>query len=179
MENYFIIHGTYGHNKENWFSWLENSLRLRGYDVFNFNYPTPDGQSFESWSKVLNKVKNKITSDSVFICHSICCVFLAKYIIENNIKIKKCIFVSGCNNYYFLENFDKINKSMYTNEIQKFVNLCKDRICIYSKDDPYIKFEALESFSNSIKAKALIYDHAGHFNEKAGYKTFEDLLKLI
>ena len=110
---------------------------------------------------------------------SIGCVFLANYCIKHNLKIGKCIFVSGCNNYYFLENFDNINKYMYTDEIKKFINLCDERICIYSKDDPYIKIEALQDFSNSIKAKTIVYDHAGHFNEKSGYLKFEDLLILL
>ncbi|MBQ8424470.1 MAG: alpha/beta hydrolase [Clostridia bacterium] len=179
MKNYFIIHGTYGHNKENWFPWLENKLKEQGYEVFNFNYPTPEGHNFENWSKVLDKVKDKINNESVFVCHSIGCVFLAKYCLSNNIRIGKCIFVSGCNNYYFLEDFDKINKFMYTDEINKFINLCNERICIYSKDDPYIKIDALESFAQSINAKKIIYEKAGHFNEKAGYTEFEDLLKLL
>lgn len=74
MKNYFIIHGSYGHNKENWFPWLEEKIKQKGYDVFNFNYPTPNGQNFENWSKVLDQVKDKINEESVFICHSIGCV---------------------------------------------------------------------------------------------------------
>jgi len=179
MKNYFIIHGTYGHNKENWFPWLENELLNSGCEVNNFNYPTPVGQDFENWSQVLDKVKDKINNESVFICHSIGCVFLAKYCITRNIKIGKCIFVSGCNNYYNLEEFDKLNKSMFTDEINKFVNLCEERICIYSKDDPYIKLEALISFAKSINAKEIVYEKAGHFNEKAGYIKFEDILKFL
>ena len=61
MRNYFIIHGTFGHNKENWFPWLENKLIKKG-EVFNLNYPTPENQSFESWSKVLDKYKDKAMS---------------------------------------------------------------------------------------------------------------------
>ena len=179
MKNYFIIHGTYGHNKENWFGWLEDRLKAQGFNVYNFNYPTPEGQNFKNWSNILDEVKDKITDESVFICHSIGCVFLAKYCITNNIKIGKCVFVSGCNNYYFIEEFDKINKYMYTNEIEKFIKLCKKRICIYSKDDPYIKLNALQDFSKSIKAKEMVYEHSGHFNEEAGYTKFEDLLELI
>jgi len=179
MKNYFIIHGTFGHNKENWFGWLEDKLSAEGYRVYNFNYPTPNGQNFENWAKVLNKVKNYITEDSTFICHSIGCVFLAKYLIANNIKIGKCIFVSGVNNYYSLEEFDKINKTMFTNEIDKFIPLCKERICIYSKDDPYIKLNALQDFAHSIEAKEIVYEYAGHFNEKSGYTKFEDLLKFL
>ena len=176
MKNYFIIHGTFGHNKENWFPWLKNKLENKGYTVYNFNYPTPEGQNFENWSKVLNQAKDKISEDSVFICHSIGCVFLAKYCVTNNIKIGKCVFVSGCNNYYSIEDFDKLNKHMFTKEIHNFVGLCDERICVYSKDDPYIKLDALENFANSINAKTVVYDNAGHFNESAGYTKFEDIL---
>ena len=179
MKNYFIIHGTFGHNKENWFPWLENKIKEMGYEVYNFNYPTPDEQNFENWSKVLDKAKDRISNESVFICHSIGCVFLSKYCIKNNIKIKKSIFVSGCNNYYNLEKFDRLNKSMFIDDISKFIDLSEERICIYNKDDPYIKFNALENFANSIKAKTIVYNHAGHFNEKAGFKKFTDIIKLL
>ena len=179
MKNYFIIHGTFGHSKENWFPWLENELKEKGFEVFNFDYPTPEGQSFESWSAVLDKVKDKISNESVFICHSIGCVFLVKYCIKNNFKIKKSIFVSGCNNYFSLEEFDKLNKSMFIDNIGNFIDLCDERICIYSSDDPYISLNALEDFAKSIKAKTLVYKNAGHFNEKAGFKEFPDILKLL
>lgn len=179
MKNYFIIHGTYGHNKENWFGWLEEKLKSKGFDVYNFNYPTPDGQNFENWSEVLNKVINKINKESVFICHSIGCVFLAKYCLTNKIKIGKCIFVSGCNNYYFIKDFDKVNKYMYTDKIEEFIPLCNKRICFYSKDDPYIKLSALQDFAKSIQAKEIVYEKAGHFNEKAGYNTFDDILSEL
>lgn len=33
MKNYFIIHGTFGHNKENWFGWLKNELKTKGFDL--------------------------------------------------------------------------------------------------------------------------------------------------
>ena len=178
MRNYFIIHGTFGHNKENWFPWLENKLIKKG-EVFNLNYPTPENQSFESWSKVLDKYKDKITSETVFICHSIGCIFLIKYCIFNKIKIDKAIFVSGCNNYYFDPKFDEINKDMYTDRISEFKNYCDNVICFYSKDDPYIKFNQLQIFANSVHAIHKIYEHAGHFNEKAGYKKFEDILPYI
>lgn len=178
MKNFFIIHGTFGHNKENWFPWLEEELKKRGKVVYNFNYPTPEKQNFESWSAVLEKVKDKIDEESTFICHSIGCVFLAKYCIEKNIKIGKCIFVSGCNNYYFLEEFDKINKNLYTEKLNQFANICKERICFYSKDDPYIKLNYLEQFAKDINAKTYIYENAGHFNEKAGFTKFEKVLDL-
>lgn len=139
MKNCFVIHGTFGHNKENWFPWLEEKLSERDNKVYNLNYPTPENQTFENWSRVLDEHKDAINEDTVFICHSIGCVFLAKYCITNNVKIGKVIFVSGCNNYFFNPEFDKINKCMYTDRLEEFQNYCKDILCIYSKNDPMLR----------------------------------------
>ena len=180
MKNYFIIHGTFGHNKENWFGWLENLLKSKGFDVYNFNYPTPVGHNFENWSKVLNQAKEKITDESVFICHSSAPIFLIKYCLTNNVRIGKLVSVSGANNFKVgVPEFDDINKFMFVDDVSKFKNLCKERICFYSKDDPYIKLYALEDFAQSIQAEKIIYDNAGHFNENAGYSVFEDIIKYL
>ena len=180
MKNYFIIHGTFGHNKENWFGWLEDELKSNGEDVYNFNYPTPEGHSFENWSKVLNKAKDKINEESVFICHSSAPMFVIKYCLTNNVKIGKLISVSGANNFKVgAPEFDNINKFMFVDDVSNFKNLCKERICFYSKNDPYIKFDALQDFANSIDAKKLVYDNAGHFNASAGYTTFKDIIEYL
>ena len=42
MENDFIIHGPCGHNKENLFGCLEVTLKSKGFNVYNFNCPTPE-----------------------------------------------------------------------------------------------------------------------------------------
>ncbi|MBQ9791154.1 MAG: alpha/beta hydrolase [Clostridia bacterium] len=180
MKNYFIIHGTFGHNKENWFGWLESYLKTKGLDVYNFNYPTPEGHNFENWSKVLNQAKEHITEDSIFICHSSAPIFLIKYCLTNNVKIAKLISVSGANNFKVgVKEFDDINKFMFVDDVSNFENLCKERVCFYSKNDPYIKLEALDDFAKSIKAKTVVYDDAGHFNESAGYTTFEDIIQYL
>lgn len=179
MKNYFIIHGTFGHNKENWFPWLENQLKSKGFEVYNLNYPTPENQNFENWANVLNQYKDKINNETVFICHSIGCVFLAKYCINYKCKIGKAIFVSGCNNHFFIPEFDKINKYMYTDNLVEFEKYCKDVVCFYSKNDPYIPLNKLIEFADLVNAEHVVYENAGHFNEKAGFITFEDILKYL
>lgn len=176
MKNYFIIHGTFGHNKENWFGWLENELKTKGFDVYNFNYPTPKGHNFENWSKVLSQAKDKITEESVFICHSSAPIFLIKYCLTNNIKIGKLISVSGANNFKVgVPEFDDINKFMFVDDVSEFKNLCKERICFYSKNDPYINSKDLQDFAKSIEAKEIVYEMAGHFNASAGFTEFKDI----
>ena len=135
MKNYFIIHGSFGHNKENWFPWLENKLKEQGFEVFNFNYPTPQEQNFENWSKVLDSVRDKINEESIFVCHSIAPIFLIKYILSNKIKIRKLISVCGFNNYIGGHpEFDNINKFMFNRENTSGIKLMMYQILkIYVK----------------------------------------------
>ena len=60
-----------------------------------------------------------------------------------------------------------------------FKNYCKDVICFMSKDDPYITFDELKKFAESVNGKMIIKENSGHFNEKAGYKTFPEILKYV
>lgn len=177
--NYFIIHGTNGSSKENWFPWLEETLTNQGKQVFNLDFRAPINQSYENWEKVLNQYSNHINNQTVFICHSIGCSFLIKYCITNNVKIGKAIFVSGCNNYMSFSEFDAINKTMFVENISPFKNMVDEVVCYYSIDDPYIPKFVLESFANKLSAKKYVYVNAGHFNEKAGYFSFEDILESI
>ena len=181
MKNNFIIHGSFGSSQENWFPWLENQIKREGDQCINLDVPIgEDKQNYKNWEMVLNSVKRFINKDSVFFCHSIACIFLVKYCIKNNIKIGKAIFVSGYNHYLGLdENFDDVNCTMYTTRIKEFRNLCKERICYFAKNDPYIKFDKLQEFANFIDAKSIISENAGHFNHAAGYTQFNELLEYI
>ena len=53
MNNYFIIHGSVGKPFENWFPWLEETLTSQGKQVIVPQFPSPEGQSYENWSAIL------------------------------------------------------------------------------------------------------------------------------
>ena len=180
MRNYFIIHGSFGSSQENWFPWLEEKIKAGG-GCFNLDFPIgTNRQNYTNWEMVLDSVKRFINEGSVFFCHSISCIFLVKYCVKNNIKIGKAVFVSGFNHYLGLdEDFDEVNCTMYTNRVDEFKNLCKERICYFSKSDPYVKYEKLKEFAKQVGAKEIEIDDAGHFNETADYTKFEDLLQYI
>ena len=54
MENYFIIHGSFGSPFGNWFSWLQNFIATEGKQVYVPDFPIGVGyQNYENWSKLL------------------------------------------------------------------------------------------------------------------------------
>ena len=111
MKNYFIIHGSFGDSKEHYLPWLKNELEKLG-EIVCVDFPIGVGvQTFESWSKVLDQYKNKITQDTVFIGRSIGPIFAIKYLMKNNIPYQQYI-----DNGYF-KVIEQIYKTPYGNKI--------------------------------------------------------------
>jgi len=183
MNNYYIIHGSFGSPFGNWFSWMYKELEKRGSKVTIPQFPIGvNYQNYNNWSKLLKCYLDLglINQDTVFIGHSIAPVFISKFLIQNKIKVSKLIFVSGFNNVYGInEDYDTVNKSMYVENVEEIHKYCDNIICIYSNNDPYLKLEYLENFADEVGDKKEIIKNGGHLNEESGYDKFEEILKYI
>ena len=179
MKNYFLIHGSFGNASEHYFPWLEEKLGKE--NVINLDFPIGiNNQSFESWSKTLDKYKDKISQESIFIGRSIAPIFIIKYLLKNNLKINSLFSVSGFKKLTTgSEDYDTVNKTFFMEDISSFKNLCKNIECIISKNDPYVPYNILEEFAKELDAKIHLIEDGGHFNVESGYDKFEYLLELL
>ena len=176
MNNYFIIHGSYGNPYKNWIPYLKSQLSKRKLNCIVPSFTTPYKQDYESWNTILMSYLKigYITEDTTFITHSLGGIFLVKFLIDNKIKVKRIIHIQ----------FDKDNSlydSFYMKDecLIKICDLCDEIICVYSDNDPYIPMEKAESFADMIKGQKVVINNAGHFNEKYGYKEFKEILEYI
>ena len=183
MDNYFIIHGSFSSPYSNWIGWLHDFIEGEGKQVYVPNFPIGVGfQSYENWSKLLKYYVDLglINENTTIIGHSIAPAFISKFLIENKLKVKKCIFVCGFNNYLGIdEEYDAVNESMYTDGIESVKNYAKDIICFYSNNDPYVKYEAELDFANKVATEKILVPNAGHINSESGYDTFEDVVPYL
>lgn len=183
MKQYFIIHGSFGNPFSNWFSWLHDFITSEGNQVYVPDFPIGVGyQNYENWSKLLKTYLDSklITEDTVIIAHSIAPIFICKFLIEYKAKVAKLIFVCGFNQYLGInEEYDAVNKSMYTNNIESVKNYCKEIICFYSDNDPYVTFEAEKEFADKVATKQILLPKAGHINAESGYDTFEEIVSYL
>lgn len=179
MKKYVILHGSFGSNEGNWFPWLKKELQNRGKQVFVPQMPVGiEKQNFESWSNELDKLA--IDENTIIIAHSIAPVFVCKYLIKNNIRVKKLIFVCGFNNYLGINpDYDAVNKPMYVSNFKDIKKYCDDIVCFYSDNDPYVKFDVEKQFADAIADKQIIVKGGGHINSESGFEKFEELLGYI
>ena len=179
MNNYIILHGSFGSKDGNWFPWLKQELEKRDIKVNVPQMPVGVGnQNFENWSKELSQLE--VNSNTTIIAHSIAPIFVCKYLITNKIKVKKLILVCGFNNYLGInEEYDAVNESMYFNNLKDITQYANEIICFYSDNDPYVKYEVEKEFADTVATEQIILKGAGHINSESGYDTFEEIVNYL
>jgi hypothetical protein len=177
--NYIILHGSFGSKDGNWFPWLKEQLELKGNKVIVPQMPVGvENQNFENWSNVLSKLE--INKNTIIIAHSIAPIFVCKYLIKKQIKVKKLIFVCGFNNYLGIDpDFDAVNEPMFIDNFDDVKQFCGDIVCYYSDNDPYVKYEVEKEFADKLTDKQYIIKNGGHINAETGYTKFEEILEEI
>jgi len=180
MENYFIIHGSFSSPYSNWFSWLYDFINSDKKSVYVPSFPIGVGyQNYENWSKLFETYLELglINENTTIIAHSIAPVFVSKFLINHNVKVKKLIFVCGFNNYLGInEEYDTVNESMYIDNLEDVKNNAKEIICFYSDNDPYVKYEEEKDFADKVATEQILLRGAGHINSESGYDVFEEIV---
>ncbi len=182
MNNYFLIHGSYGNPYKNWLPWLKSELSVRKIECIVPHFPSPEKQNYKCWSLILKAYLDTgcITENTTFITHSLGGIFLTKFLLENKMHIKKIIFVAAFDNLVFEKDNDLYN-TFYVkkNQLGDLRRYCNDITCIYSSDDPYIPEKDALLFANTVCAKKVLIKNAGHFTGKSGYREFKKILEYI
>ena len=90
------------------------------------------------------------------------------------------MFVCGLNNHLGIsEDYDAVNKSMFTDNLTDIKQYCDNIVCFYTDNDPYVPYDVEKAFANSVTEKQILIKGGGHLNSESGYTEFKELLKYI
>jgi predicted alpha/beta hydrolase family esterase len=176
--NIFIFHGTAGNPRENWFPWLKTKLEEKGHKVFVPQFPTPKGESLESWLKVLDTYKPYINQNTIIVGHSKGGLFLLRVLERLNSPIYAAFLVSaavGIKPYVFYELNHKFAHG-YDFDWRKIKSKAQYFTAYHSGNDPYTDIANGKQIAKNLGIKLTVIPNAGHFNTKSGYTKFEKLL---
>ena len=182
MKNVFIIHGINGIPKIAF--WLKNKLEALGADVTLPSFPPQEGASYDNWSEVLDKYRDSIKDDTIFVCHSIGNEFIIKYLVRNNLHIDTYISLAGFAEIFINEGRDVLNKvvehfHVTSDEVRKFISLTNRRYSFYSDNDHIVPLDVLENYPKTINAEPIFIPNIGHMGSKSGLESFPELLRLV
>ena len=178
--NAFIFHGTGGYPEENWFPWLKQQLEAKGLEVIVPHFPTPEGQSLGAWLEVLKPWRDKINPETILIGHSLGGIFTLKLLEILERPIKLVVLVGTPIGVGWIKNYDQDEKfAGFDFNWRKIKSKAKQFIVYHSDNDPYVSLENGQELSKHLGVNLTFISNAGHFNVKAGYIKFENLLNKL
>jgi len=182
MTNVFIFHGTEGYPEENWFPWLKEKLEARGCNVIVPQFPTPPvvPAKIAEWFEVIKGYEQYINEDTILIGHSLGGIFALR-VLEQLKHTVKAVFLTGTPiGVKPILNYDRDSSfSGFEFDWQNIKNKAKHFDVFHSDNDPFVSLENGEQLAKELGVELTFIPNAGHFNKKAGYLSFPQLLKKI
>jgi len=108
-------------------------------------------------------------------------------IMKNNYLLVHGSFGSLFSNWmpWLRSELEKENLEVYTPDfptgvgyqnLEDIKNYCNERICYYSDNDPYVKYDVEKYFADSISTEQYCIHNGGHLNAESNYIEFKELL---
>ena len=179
-KNAFIFHGTEGHPQENWFPWLKAELEKRGIQTIVPQFPTPQNQTLENWLKVMEPYKNQITTDTIFIGHSLGGVFTLRLLEKLAAPVRGVYLIGTPIGVPPVKNWEGDQPFIGAPFDWRKVAANGHTFSVYHSDnDPYVGLDNGHELAAKLGVSLTFVPSAGHFNAAAGYLEFPMLLADI
>jgi len=181
MKNVLILHGTLGSPRGNWFQWLKQSLREKGYKVWVPRLPKSNKPRVTRNIKyILDNKRWKFNRDSILIGHSSGPATILGLLNElpKGIVVDKCIFVAPFTKSDWEPNSELFD---YNYDFEDIKKRARHFVIIHSDTDPYTSLDQPRKLTERLGAQLIIKKDEGHFNleRSLNYRKFPFILTLI
>lgn len=178
----FIIHGWEGNPSNNWFPWLKRKLEKENFFVEALTMPDAMHPTLNSWLSYLQETIKDADKNTFLVGHSLGVIAILRFLeaLKPNEKIGGAVLVAG-----FPEPiaYDELN-SFFSKPLdyEKIKSSANAFIAIHSSNDPYIPLKNGVILQDTLGAKLIVIENAGHLNTSYGFTelpaAFDALLRI-
>ncbi len=179
----YIIHGWGANPKSDWFPYLKEKLKERGYLVLVPIMSDTDNPKIKPWVSKLESLK--VTEKTIFVGHSVGCQTILRFLEKYNGKVGKVILVAtwmtiNKNNLDENEEWSIAKPWAETLiDFKKVKDKAKEFIVIYSQDDLYAILKDIKKLIKTLNAKEVNVGKKGHLCTGDGVTTLPEALKFF
>lgn len=174
-----IAHGTEGSPDINWFPWLRKLLSEREVVSIAPQFPTPNGQSLNSWLQTLEKAAGDLSGRDILVGHSTGAIFFVNALNRIRAAVKATFLVGGFIRPNGSPKYDALNSTFFNPNLDwATIRRNSGKVFVYCGDnDPYVPLENGIELASCLGVKPSIVPGGGHLNGESGYTRFDELLK--
>lgn len=175
MEKIFLIDGYGGSPTVNWLDWIGRQLENE-FQIKKICIDKPDVAEVQKFDNALVSQIDEVES-SYFICHSLGCVTLIRYLIKIKKVPKGIIFVSPFDQH--VHGFDMFYEFFVHASLELLNPDSNKSIIISSMNDPIIPFKYSQEVAEKLKIPFILFPTGAHFRASDGMVKFPAILTYI
>lgn len=189
MKRVYLVHGWGATSKSDFFPWLKKELEKKKIWSYFPDMPNTEEPKIKEWIGFLKKNIKEIDKETIFIGHSIGCQAVLRFleILPSSVKIKKVILVAP---WMHLDEKTIEEEGEEVREVarpwmetpinwEKIKSHCKEFICIFSSNDPYVPISNKDLFKEKLNAKSITLNNRHHFDMGNGIFELPEILKYL
>ena len=171
MKTAYIFHDSFCDPFSEWYPWMKETLESKGYLVIVPKFPSPAGQSYESWKVVIKNYINTFDTSTIIIGHGTGGVFALRIVQELTQKIQGLFLVASYGEPIGNIGYDRINKTFYEPALDwKKIKEHAATIRIFAGDqDPFVPLTITERLAEGLGENIETIPEGGHLGKAAGF----------
>lgn len=171
MKTAYIFHDSFSDPFGEWYPWMKTILEGMGYLVVVPKFPSPAGQSYESWKVVIKNYINTFNEETLLIGHGTGALFAMRLTQDSTVKLRGLFLVAAYGGPIGNIGYDRVNKTFYEPALNwQQVIAHASIIRIYAgAGDPFVPESATAELEEHLNEAAQIIPDGGHLNKAAGF----------
>lgn len=188
MKTAYIFHDSFCDPFSEWYPWMKTTLEAKGYLVVVPKFPSPAGQSCESWKAVIKNYIPTFDGETLLIGHGTGGLFALRLAQESTQKIRGLFLVAGYGEPIGNIGYDRINATFYEPAFDwKKISETVSVIRVFAGEaDPFVPSAISERIAEHLGENLETIPQGGHLGKAAGFiqlipvasRIFESLNEL-
>jgi len=184
----YLIHGWEGNPEEPMYKWIGEKLIEQGFEFIAPMMPNSEEPEINAWINKIKEIVKDLNEETIFIGHSIGCQAVLRYLETlKDEKVGKIILIAPwmkLDEQTIEEEGEEVKEiarpwMKIPIDFNKVKERCKEIICIFSDDDPYVPLSEEDFFKEKLNAKTIILEKRKHFDPGSGIKDLPEILEFI
>lgn len=181
MKTAYIFHDAFNDQFSDWYPWMKNELEKLGYVTFVPQFPTPAGQSYESWRTVMKNYLHTFDGETIFIGHGTGGAFALRLVEELPQKIRGLFLIASYAEPIGHVGYDRLNEPFVNHEFnwEKIIANTVSRGVIAGESDPFVPLEITQHLANHLNETVVVIPEGGHIHKASGFVHAVAVLQII
>jgi predicted alpha/beta hydrolase family esterase len=175
-KRFIIVHKWDGHPEDDWYPWLKNELKKKGFEVSVPQLPDTSHPRIEKWVPALAATVGVPNENTFLIGHSMGGETIGRYLesLSGDLKIGGAVFVAG----FFkrltgLEDSPDVKATvdhwlLAPIDLKKVATRLGKSVALFSDNDEYVPLDNQDDFRDMLGSEIVIEHAKGHFTSRNG-----------